>query len=244
MRKKVAPFLLAIGIMLTVFTPGFTEEMPLAPSDQLFFGGGFYYHVEPECPVIDELHLPMRTIEKAMLSDEKYERLRPCMHCMQLESEAYYVEMAYVYPEEEIALNRHNDYIALRLMDRDNLTFEDSAELCPGSYGIPDENDISSEEAIRIAVEKIASEYGVDIDVALRLKNSILCFPNIEYNGVDGLKSYSVGFTDLSHPYFYDVELLTSTGEVIDTQIMKNLKYNEARGCCKTAQQKSERSHN
>ncbi len=98
MRKKVAPFLLAIGIMLTVFTPGFTEEMPLAPSDQLFFGGGLYYHVEPECPVIDELNLPMRTIEKAMLSDEKYERLRLCMHCMQLESEAYYVEMAYVYP--------------------------------------------------------------------------------------------------------------------------------------------------
>ncbi|NLO85616.1 MAG: hypothetical protein GX096_09340 [Clostridiales bacterium] len=226
MRKTILSYVLAICILLTLCIPALSEEASSALPTQVYVYA-LYYHKYPNCPIANEWEVPLKPVEITGLSDASFKLLRPCMLCLPLENEAYYVDNSDLYTEKEMEEKKGQDYIAMRLLNRDDFTFEDWAELRPGSYGIPDENDISREEAIRIAAEKVASEYSIDLEVALNLKSNVTCWPDKEYNGVDNLKTYLVQFIDLDHPFFYNVELITSTGEVIDTLQFKNLKYNE-----------------
>ncbi|MDR0898073.1 MAG: hypothetical protein LBN04_09475 [Oscillospiraceae bacterium] len=182
---------------------------------------GGYYHYDAICPIANDLNFPMIETAKSELSIS-HDDLRPCMLCAAEESESYYMKAINELSEEELSRQLKEDQLHRIMKDRYTFTFEDWYTLRPNTYTMPDGNDLSKEEALHIAANALAREYGVDSDVGYHLRTIVTCWPNIIHNGDDSLKLYHVQYVDLGHPYFYNVKLITTTGEVIEVQRIEN----------------------
>ena len=180
---------------------------------------GQYFHNDPMCPNSVEWFLPMKPIQVEMLDPEQYSYLRPCFLCAPAEREAYLTNGRFT--EQEILNIRQMDENNSKRIGSERFTLEDWADMNPdGPDVVPDGTDIPREEAIRIAAEAVATEYGIDQEYALSLITMLRCFGSteyggFEYNGSTDFKCYSITLLDLEHCNIYYVDIMSSTGDII-----------------------------
>ena len=181
--------------------------------------GGFYYHVDPVCPIANKGTLPMISVSRFLLSQEPYRAYRPCMFCLPLESEEYYEHARGKLTDGEIAEQKYYDGINLRLLDRDNFTFEDWADLYPGTFVLPSASDISAEEALDIAREGLISVFSIDRDTVIKCNASILCTPAIDFED-NNEKIFLIQFGTEEYPLLYNVYVEAWSGKIQESKIM------------------------
>jgi len=176
----------------------------------------YYYHVDPVCPMVEEMYLPMTRISKLdFYQQEHVGTRRPCIHCAFLESVEFYNSAGSRYTEKEIEIAKWWDEINLKLMDRDSLTFKDWAEMFPGTYTVPSQYDLSPDEAVRIAILAIHREYGVGIEEASTYHSVIRCVPNFGPGLRDEENGYLIQFGNDEYPLLFTIQMYADTGEVV-----------------------------
>ena len=95
------------------------------------------------------------------------------------------------------------------MMDRDELDFEDWAELFPGSYAVPDKNDISKDTAAEIALNGL---YRCSVMKAGMIFIFLMssAFRIAKFKGEDQ-KVYLAEIGNIDYPVLYNVALTTKS---------------------------------
>ena len=211
--KKTA-FLVLSLFLLCLSAMGRADDS----SDAVYFhwSTDYYYHVDPVCPVVDVMYLPMTRTSRLALNHEAYEGMRrPCIHCAFLESVAFYKSTGSKYTEKEIEIAKWWDETNLKLMDRNSLTFEDWAELFPGTHTVPSQVDLSPDEAVHIAILAIHRTYGVEIEETSAYHVNVLCVPNFGPGLRDEENGYIIQFGNHEFPLMFTIQMYADTGEVV-----------------------------
>jgi hypothetical protein len=220
MKRHLIIFLVIISISLPLFIYAFAfADTLLLETGQVYVERvllGVYYHTDPMCPNSAEWFLPMNFTDKPLLNLEQYSYLRPCFLCMPQENEVYYKDISNGFSELEISDMRYQDKMNSELINSEHFTLEDWAAIDSGN-AVPSESDISREEAIHIAKEKLTVEYSIDEEGVQNFITLVRCHPNIEHNERDDLKCYALTFIDMINFRFYYVDILTPTGDIVRT---------------------------
>lgn len=174
--------------------------------------GGVYYHYDNCCKMACELNFPMVAKAKDEIKDGLCENKRPCPICAKDDSDAFMKAAERHEEKKTVERMKREDEINIKLMDRDELDFEDWAELFPGSYAVPDKNDISKDTAAEIALNIVSVQFDESRDDIYVFE--ICCFPDRKFNGEDQ-KIYLVQIGNVDYPLLYNVELTTKHGEII-----------------------------
>lgn len=216
--KKVCSSLIAMTMLLSVqfaFAEGSHHESSSeSPLVYYELSGHSYYHIIDDCAIASEYSIPMQAIEKEKVR-ETFPLLRPCMLCTPAENDLYYEQATAFLSEGEIDAYKDYDRIELALLHRDSFTFEDWAELFPGTYTVPAAHDIPAEKAIALAREVLVNAYAVSPIEASEYEESILCIPNMGPGEKAVENGYVVQFSHKESPLLFTIRVMAETGEIV-----------------------------
>lgn len=207
--KKYASFMLMMILLIMTSSVAYNESTLLYCVDDV----GTYYHTDPLCKIENSRYLPMDSFTRDMRDHNLYYSfLRPCVVCAADESEKFYKKAVEQYDSFQITEMHDFDNLSIRLMDRDDFTFEDWADVFPDRYAVPKETDISMDEAIRIARDAVEMATGFRVDDVDEPDVDVKCLRGFSMEMPEN-RDYMVSFYQGVYST-YVVQLSATTGKV------------------------------